>query len=256
MELVTVLFGAGLDLQQRNRAGLVAHEQVRLAGRTAESHFSADTGPPPPRQPESGQEGIGVECCQERDEIADLALPGQQAVKFLSHGDRKPSRGDFIHLPTVLPQQADRSEVAAMNCPGFRDGAAGSRRAASACAGEAGEGRRWRCTPGAGAWTCRIPAMDMAWTYRGPRAVQPLGVSSDAAPKRPQEEAFTGQDADLRRRQLIHVNRNDAGERARLAPGTPQSRGGARTRLLPVLITVRSAPQGRGSEWYTKSDPV
>jgi NADPH:quinone reductase-like Zn-dependent oxidoreductase len=55
---------------------------------------------------------------------------------------------------------------------------------------------------------------------------------------------------------LIHVSRNHAGERARLAPRHAQSTSGARTRLPPALITVCSVPEERGPDWYTSSDPV
>src|ERR1017187_6456246 len=79
LELVTVLRSAGLNLQQGNRASLVAHNEVRVAGRVAKPYFPPDLCLPY-RQAKRRQEWFRVERRQERDQVADPVLPGQQPL--------------------------------------------------------------------------------------------------------------------------------------------------------------------------------
>src|SRR5450755_1660407 len=113
LELVTVLRSAGLNLQQGNRASLVAHNEVRVAGRVAKPYFPPDPCPPN-RQAKRRQEWIRVERRQERDQVADPVLPGQQPLQGLAGSGRQLAwLRVLIHVPNVLPEPAGGLSVTA-----------------------------------------------------------------------------------------------------------------------------------------------
>ncbi len=101
-----MLRSAGLDLQQGNRASLVADNKVRVAGLAAKPYFPSDPCPLY-RQAERRQEWLRVERRQERDQVADPVLPGQQPFqRLVGSSGQLPWLRLLIHVPTVLPEPA------------------------------------------------------------------------------------------------------------------------------------------------------
>ena len=114
LELVTVLRSAGLNLQQGNRASLIAHDEVRVTRLAAKPYFPPDPCPPN-RQAKRRQEWIRVERRQERDQVADPVLPGQQPLQGLAgSGGQLSWLRVLIHVPNVLPEPAEGLSVTAM----------------------------------------------------------------------------------------------------------------------------------------------